>query len=45
MILDNISDQAENGGMLKLLAVLDEFTRESPAVELRRFGYLAQALQ
>jgi putative transposase len=33
---DFISDQTEDGGKLKLLTVLDEFTRESPAIELGR---------
>jgi putative transposase len=33
---DFISDQTEDGGRLKLLTVLDEFTRESPAIEVRR---------
>jgi putative transposase len=33
---DFISDQSENGGKLKLLTVLDEFTRESPAIEVGR---------
>jgi transposase InsO family protein len=33
---DFISDQTEDGGRLKLLTVLDEFTRESPAIELGR---------
>ena len=33
---DFMSDQTEDGGRLKLLTVLDEFTRESPAIELGR---------
>jgi putative transposase len=33
---DFISDQTEDGGKLKILTVLDEFTRESPAIELGR---------
>jgi len=33
---DFVSDQTENGGKLKLLTVLDEFTRESPAIEVAR---------
>ena len=33
---DFMSDQTEDGGKLKLLTVLDEFTRESPAIELGR---------
>jgi transposase InsO family protein len=33
---DFISDQTEDGGKLKLLTVLDEFTRESPAIEVGR---------
>ena len=33
---DFISDQTENGSKLKLLTVLDEFTRESPAIEVGR---------
>jgi putative transposase len=33
---DFISDQTEDGGKLKLLTVLDEFTRESLAIELGR---------
>ncbi len=33
---DFISDQTENGRKLKLLTVLDEFTRESPAIEVGR---------
>ena len=33
---DFVSDQTENGGKLKLLTVLDEFTRESPAIEVGR---------
>jgi len=33
---DFMSDQTEEGRKLKLLTVLDEFTRESPAVELGR---------
>ncbi len=33
---DFMSDQTENGRKLKLLTVLDEFTRESPAVEVGR---------
>jgi putative transposase len=33
---DFISDQTEDGGGLKLLTVLDEFTRESPAIEVGR---------
>ena len=33
---DFMSDQTENGRKLKLLTVLDEFTRESPAIEVDR---------
>ena len=33
---DFMSDQTENGGKLKLLTVLDEFTRESLAIEAAR---------
>ena len=33
---DFMSDQTENGRKLKLLTVLDEFTRESPAIEVGR---------
>ncbi len=33
---DFISDQTEDGRGLKLLTVLDEFTRESPAIEVGR---------
>ena len=33
---DLMSDQTEDGGRLKLLTVLDEFTRESPGIELGR---------
>jgi putative transposase len=33
---DFISDQTEDGRSLKLLTVLDEFTRESPAIEVGR---------
>jgi putative transposase len=33
---DFISDQTEDGRKLKLLTVLDEFTRESPAIEVGR---------
>jgi len=33
---DFISDRTEDGGKLRLLTVLDEFTRESPAIELGR---------
>ena len=33
---DFMSDQTEDGGKLKLLTVLDEFTRESPAIEVGR---------
>jgi transposase InsO family protein len=33
---DFISDQTEDGRKLKLLTVLDEFTRESPTIELGR---------
>ena len=33
---DFISDQTEEGGKLKLLTVLDEFTRESLAIEVGR---------
>ena len=33
---DFMSDQTEDGGRLKLLTVLDEYTRESPAIELGR---------
>jgi len=33
---DFMSDQTENGGKLKLLTVLDEFTRESLAIEVDR---------
>jgi len=33
---DFMSDQTEDGRSLKLLTVLDEFTRESPAIELGR---------
>jgi transposase InsO family protein len=33
---DFIKDQTEDGGKLKILTVLDEFTRESPAIELGR---------
>jgi putative transposase len=33
---DFMSDQTEDGRKLKLLTVLDEFTRESPAVEVGR---------
>jgi len=33
---DFISDQTEDGGRLKLLTVLDEFTRESLAIEVSR---------
>jgi putative transposase len=33
---DFISDQTEDGGKLKFLTVLDEFTRESPAIEVCR---------
>jgi putative transposase len=33
---DFISDQTEDGGKLKILTVLDEFTRESLAIELGR---------
>jgi putative transposase len=31
-----MSDQTEDGGTLKLLTVLDEFTRESLAIEVGR---------
>jgi len=34
--LIKISDQTEDGGMLKILTVLDEFTRESPDIEFGR---------
>ena len=33
---DFMSDQTEAGGKLKFLTVLDEFTRESPAIEIGR---------
>ena len=33
---DFMSDQTEDGRRLKLLTVLDEFTRESPAIEIGR---------
>jgi len=33
---DFMSDQTEDGRSLKLLTVLDEFTRESPAIEIGR---------
>ncbi len=33
---DFMSDQTEDGRRLKLLTVLDEFTRESPAIEINR---------
>ncbi len=33
---DCMSDQTEDGRKLKLLTVLDEFTRESPAIEVSR---------
>lgn len=33
---DFVSDQTEDGRKLKLLTVLDEFTRESPAIEVGR---------
>ena len=33
---DFMSDQTEDGRRLKLLTVLDEFTRESPAIEVGR---------
>ena len=31
-----MSDRTEDGRKLKLLTVLDEFTRESPAIEVGR---------